>query len=93
MNSLTFVFWGLGGWVPNLTKKVIFSEWVFLVGKMIPDLVGVFWDHLGVCTMDFWDPRGCAMIFPRVFLGVVPGVLRDQGLTALPIKVARMLTY
>ena len=52
---------------PKFDQKMIFSEWLPLVGKMIPDLVGVFWDHLGVCTMDFWDPRGCAMIFPRIF--------------------------
>ena len=38
---------------PKFVKKNVFSEWLPLVGKMIPDLVGVFWDHLGVCTMDF----------------------------------------
>ncbi len=57
---------------PKFDQKMTFSEWVPLVGKMIPDLVGVFWDHLGVCTMGFWDPRGCAMIFPRVFHSLTP---------------------
>ena len=27
---------------PKIVEKVIFQEWVFLVGKMFPDPVGVF---------------------------------------------------
>ena len=32
--------WGGGG--PKIDEKMIFSEWVPLVGKMIPDPAGVF---------------------------------------------------
>ncbi len=36
------------GWGPKIDEKSVFSEWVFLVGKMILDPVGVFWGHLGL---------------------------------------------